>query len=351
MSSTEPHRPAAVESGASLWKRHGRELSLLLTITLLTLVFWVLARTLHGNDFLSSANLQVMASHTVITALGAIGMTLVIVSGGIDLSIGSVIALSMVVTAWGVERVGLPLEVAVVLGLLAGSACGLVNGLAITGFRLLPFIATLGMMGIARGLAKVVAERKPINLAHEGWGDSWLRMLTVNPGSTVIEGIPSLPGWMLFQPAVWVTLALAVILSLILTRHVFGRHVFAVGSSEAAARLCGVAVNRVKIWVYTLCGLFAGIAGVIFVSRQSQGDPTAAVAYELHIIAAVVIGGGSLTGGEGSIFGSIAGAVIITIIRSGLRGIQVTADVQEILIGAIIVGAAVLDRWQHRRRD
>ncbi len=333
------------------WQSYTRQLSLLGTIILLTLIFWILAKVLKGNNFLSFSNVQIMASHTVITALGAIGMTLVIVSGGIDLSIGSVIALSMVVTAWGVERLGVPLEVAVLMGLLAGSACGLVSGLIIVWFRLLPFIATLGMMGIARGLAKVVAERKPINLDYKGWEDSWLKYLTVNPSNVEIEGLPYLPSWILFQPAVWVTLLFALVMAAIFSRHIFGRHVFAVGSNESAARLCGVQVSRVKVLVYTICGLFAGIAGVIFASRQSQGDPTAAVAYELHIIAAVVIGGGSLTGGEGSIFGSIAGAVIITIIRSGLRSVQVTSDVQEILIGVIIVGAAILDRWQHRKKE
>lgn len=329
--------------------RHLRTLGIALSLILLVAIFASAAR-LKGASFLSAVNLQTMASHSVIISLGAVGMTLIIVSGGIDLSVGSVIALSMVVTAWSIEA-GLPLSLAALLGVLTGAASGLLNGLMITGFRIVPFIATLGMMGVARGLAKLMAKSQQINIGYEGWYQSWLYLLTTSPQLAGAAGGSAVPPWLVFSPSVWLMILLAAAMALVLRRTVFGRHAFAIGSNEAAARLCGVNVPLMKVMIYSAAGLFTGLSGVVLCSRQAQGDPTAAIGYELDVIAAVVIGGGSLSGGEGSILGSLIGALIMIVLRTGLRMVNAPAPVQEILIGAIIIIAVVVDQLQHPKEN
>ena len=284
--------------------------------------------------YLSAANLRVVLAQTVIVAVGAIGMTVVMVSGGIDLSVGSSIALTSVVTATALARGWTPLA-AVALGIAAGGLVGLVNGLAITALRIVPFIATLGMLGIARGLAKLVANQQTVNAPP-----TWINELAVT--------FPS-HSWMLAAPGVWLTLLLAGTMTLVLQRTVFGRHVFAVGSNEAAARACGIATNRLKIWIYGVAGLFFGLAGVLQMSRLRQGDPTVAAGVELDVIAAVVIGGASLSGGEGSIAGAMIGALIMSLLRNGCQQMGWANYAQEILIGAIIVLAVAADRYRASR--
>lgn len=313
-----------------------RTLGILLALVLLSGYFaWT------EESFRTWYNVQTMARQMVVVSLAAVGMTMVIISKGIDLSVGSVIALSMVVTAWVIEQ-GYPIFSAVLAGVLTGVLCGFVNGVLITGFRIVAFIVTLGMMGMARGAAKLVASSETIPVNLDG---SWLRTLTMNPGAS------SLPAWVLFAPAVWVLIVLAVVMSLVLRRSVFGRHVYAVGSNESAARLCGVHVTRVKIMIYSVAGLFTGLAGVSFCSRQTLGDPTGAGGLELDVIAAVVIGGGSLNGGEGSILGSLVGAAIMQVLRTGLLMRDVAAPWQEVLIGLIIIVAVAMDQLQHARSD
>lgn len=298
------------------------------------------------------SNIQFMAVQSVIVSLASIGATFVIISQGIDLSVGSVIALCMVVTAWGI-KLGLSLVLSSLLGALTGAICGLANGLLVTQCRLVPFIATLGMMGIARGIAKLIAHSRTIPIDPEGWSHSWLALLTHNPlepGVTPLPGAPHLPAWLLFAPAVWILLVLALAMAAVLRWTVFGRHVFAIGSNEDAARLCGVDVTRVKILIYTIAGVFTGLGGVVFCSRQALGNPTEAVGLELDVIAAVVIGGGSLNGGEGSVIGSLVGAAIMRVLRTGLIMKDVAAPWQEVLIGVIIIAAVTLDQLQHRRQ-
>ena len=284
--------------------------------------------------YLSAANLRVVLAQTIIVGLGAIGMTLVMISGGIDLSVGANVALTGVIAALAL-RGGASPAAAAALGIAAGSVVGLVNGLAITGLRIVPFIATLGMLGVARGAAKYFAEEQ-----------------SVNPPSTWLNGLavtfPS-QAWMLVAPGVWITLALAVAMAFVLRRTVFGRRVFAVGSNEDAARACGIAVDRVKIAVYAVGGLFFGLAGVMQMSRLRQGDPTVAVGVELDVIAAVVIGGGSLAGGEGSVAGSLVGALIMSLLRNGCQQMGWPTYVQEIIIGVIIVLAVAADRYRAAR--
>jgi len=284
--------------------------------------------------YLSATNLRVILAQTVIVALGAIGMTVIMVSGGIDLSVGSSIALTGVAAAVALKD-GWPPAAAVALGIATGAAVGAVNGLAITGLRIVPFIATLGMLGIARGAAKYLANQQTVNVPA-----TWINELAVT--------VPA-RRWLLVAPGVWITAVLAAAMTLVLTRTVFGRHVFALGSNEAAARACGIATSRLKIWIYAMAGLFFGLAGVLQMSRLRQGDPTVAAGVELDVIAAVVIGGGSLSGGEGSIGGAMIGALIMAVLRNGCQQMGWSSYVEEIIIGAIIVLAVAADRYRVSR--
>jgi ribose transport system permease protein len=285
--------------------------------------------------YLSTNNLRVVLAQTVIVALGAIGMTLIIVGGGIDLAVGSTIALTGVLCALAIRDGWAPV-VAVLVSVLAGGLVGLLNGLAITRLRVVPFIATLGMLGVARGTAKWLANQTTVNPPP-----TWVNELAVT--------FPPVP-WMVFAPGVWIALVLAVAMAFVLRRTVFGRRVFALGSSEPAARACGIAIDRLKLAIYGTAGLLFGLAGVMQMSRLRQGDPTVAAGTELDVIAAVVIGGGSLNGGEGSIVGSMVGALVMAFLRNGSQQMGWPSYVQEILIGVIIVVAVAIDRWRHAQQ-
>jgi ribose transport system permease protein len=304
-------------------------------LVLVVLVFAVLADS--PARYLSSFNLRIVLSQTVIVGLGAIGMTMIVVSGGIDLSVGAVIALSSVVTALGL-RAGWPPVVAVLAAVLVGGVVGILNGIIITGLRVVPFIVTLGMLGIARGVAKWLAHEQTVNAPP-----TWVGNLLVT--------FPT-PSWLILPPGVWMTIVLAIAAAFVLARTVFGRRLFALGSNEAAARACGIDTNRLKIATYASAGLLFGLAGVMQMSRLRQGDPTVANGAELDIIAAVVIGGASLAGGEGSIGGAMIGALIMAFLRNGCQQMGWPNYVQEIIIGAIIVVAVALDqfrvRWSER---
>ncbi len=293
------------------------------------IVVVALFAVLAPDRFLSAYNFKTVATQTVIVGLGAIGMTYVMISGGIDLSVGSVIALVCVVTAI-LLREGYGELLALLGGLTTGALVGLVNGLIVTRLSIVPFIATLGTMGVARGVAKYLADEQTVR-AQAGWL------------ADVMQKTPD-PGWLLLAKGVWVTLFLALAMTLVLRRSVFGVHTFAVGSSEATARLCGVPVERVKIGVYVLAGLFGGVAGVMQFGRLTVGDPTTAIGLELDVIAAVVIGGGSLSGGRGSIAGALLGAFFMSVLANGCTLTGVPTYVQEILVGTIIVVAVALDR-------
>jgi ribose transport system permease protein len=303
-----------------------------LGLALVILIFALLTES--PERYLSPSNLRIVLSQTVIVALGAIGMTIIIISGGIDLSVGSVIALTGVLTALGIQD-GWPPIVAVLAGILGGGLIGLINGLAITRLRVVPFIATLGMLGIARGVAKWLADQQTVNVPP-----TWVNELAVT--------VPS-PSWLLLAPGVWLSILLAIFVAVTLRNTIFGRRVFALGSNEAAARACGIPVDKLKVLIYALAGLFFGLAGVMQMSRLRQGDPTVAAGTELDVIAAVVIGGGSLNGGEGSILGSMIGALIMAFLRNGCRQMGWPNYIQEIIIGAIIVTAVAVDRLRHSR--
>jgi ribose transport system permease protein len=285
------------------------------------------------DSFPTVYNFRTVATQTVIVGLGAIGMTFVIIAGGIDLSVGSVISLSSVVTALCLKN-GMSPVTAIVLGVATGAVCGLANGVLITGLRVVPFIVTLGVLGIASGLAKWFAGQQKVDAPA-----SWLPEL--------VQKTPE-PAWLLVSPAVWFLVLMAILVAVVLRRSVFGVHVYAIGGNETAARVCGVPVERTKVLVYALCGAFTGMAGVMQFARLTVGDPTVGIGLELHIIAAVVIGGGSLAGGEGSILGSLIGAFIMSFLRNGCTLTGVPNYVQEILVGAIIITAVVIDRLRHR---
>jgi ribose/xylose/arabinose/galactoside ABC-type transport system permease subunit len=305
------------------------------------LVVFVLFALIAPAAFYSPYNLKTIITQTVIIGIGALGMTLVIISGGIDLSVGSVIALATVVVA-GVLRVAGPEQgvlfplAAAGAAMVVGGAAGMLNGVLSAGLRIVPFIVTLGMMQIARGVAKWLAGEQTV-LAP----DTWLnRLMNVDPE----------PAWLVFAPAVWILILLTLFLTVLLKYTIFGRHLFALGSNEQAARLCGIPITRNRVVIYTLGGVFAGMSGIMQFANLTVGDPTAASGAELDVIAAVVIGGGSLKGGEGSAVGSLVGALMMAVLRNGCNLVGIPNYIQNIVIGAIIIGAVAVDRLKQRER-
>jgi len=299
-------------------------------------VIFALFATIGPDSFSSSSNLETIARQTAIVGSAALGMTLIIISGGIDLSVGSIIALVTVVIAALLQQ-GLDPLLAALGGVGAGALCGFINGFLITRLRVVPFIVTLGTLLVVRGAAKGFAHEQKIDAPL-----TWLKEL--------LAALPPGEGWRIVPWGVWLTIILAFLVAGVLIYTRLGRHVIAIGSNEQTARLCGVPVDRVKVIVYSLGGLFGGVAGVLQFSRLTVGDPTVASGVELDVIAAVVIGGGSLSGGEGSIAGTIVGALIMTVIRSGCAQMGLPNWVQEMVTGGIIVIAVALDRWRQRRR-
>ncbi len=285
--------------------------------------------------FLSYHNFKTIFTQTVIVAVGALGMTMIIVSGGIDLSVGSIIAFTSVVGALLIQKGWGPVP-ALVAMVLSGGAIGLLNGAAIAGLRMTPFIITLGTLGVARGAAKWLADNQTVNYDASPI-NTW--MTTADPFSYALPA------------GVWVTLVLAIVTALVLRSTVFGRHVFALGSNEATARLCGVPTTRLKVLIYALAGCFFGLAGLFQLSRLRQGDPTVAVGLELDIIAAVIIGGASLNGGVGTILGSMIGALIMAVLRNGSQQMGWPTYFQEIIIGLVIIVAVFVDRLRQGKQQ
>ena len=300
----------------------------------LVCVYGLLA-ILRPESFAGTATLSLMAHQTVVVGIAAVGMTLIIIQGGIDLSVGSALALTTVVIASMLKGGSGPL-VAATAGIAAAAACGLANGLLITRLRVAPFIVTLGAMSIIRGAAKGIAHEQKIDVDARGL-DTLLA--PVSGGS-----------WAIFPPGVWIAVAVALLAAGMLRYTRLGRHIYAVGSNEQTARLCGVEVGKVKVIVYTMAAALTGLAGVMEFSTLTVGDPTDSMGRELDVIAAVVIGGGSLSGGEGSILGSLIGAFLMTVIKTGASHLGLPNWVEEISTGVIIVVAVALDRVRHKRR-
>ncbi|MFN8221308.1 MAG: ABC transporter permease [Fimbriimonadales bacterium] len=301
-------------------------LGLVIALIVLIAVFGALM----PGKFATAANLEQTLRQSAAVCLGAIGMTFIIVSGGIDLSVGSSAALVTVVIAWLSVR-GYDPALAALGGIVAGGLVGLINGSLITKLKVGPFIVTLGALSLIRGLAKGIGHEQKID-APVTWLNSLLTKLSPEKA------------WMVAAPGVWFVLFAAIIATVLLQRTVFGRHVFAIGGNEQAARYAGLNVAKTKVWVYTLGGIFTGLAGLMLFSRLTVGDPTVAIGLELDVIAAVVIGGASLSGGQGSIWGSLLGALIMAVIRAGCSQYGLPQWVQEMVTGAIIVLAVALDR-------
>jgi ribose/xylose/arabinose/galactoside ABC-type transport system permease subunit len=281
--------------------------------------------------FLSVSNLLNIAEQTSINATVAVGMTFVILSGGIDLSVGSIVALSGVVLGLAL-RDGQPLVLAVLLALTVGIICGQINGTLIDRGGLPPFIVTLGMMSIARGAALVITEGRPVS----GFDETFRSIATARIG---------------FVPApVLIMTSVYLIAHFVLARTTFGRYVYAIGGNEEAARLSGVRIHLHKSLIYAVSGLTSAVAAVILTARLNSAQPIAGMMYELDAIAATVIGGTSLMGGEGTLAGTLVGALIMGVLRNGLNLLGVSSFLQQIVIGGVIVGAVLVDTVLKRHR-
>jgi ribose transport system permease protein len=283
----------------------------------------------------TGGNFKLILIQTVIVAIGALGMTMIIVSGGIDLSVGSVVAFTSVLGATLLVK-GHATGVTAVCTILAGGCIGLTVGLLIACFGMTPFIVTLGMMGVVRGASKWLAGNQTVNSPT----GTPLNQVMARVEPTSLFPLP---------PGVWIAIGLAVVVSVVMRQTVFGRYIYAIGSNEATARLCGIRVRLQKIVIYTLAGLLFGLSGLMQLSRLTQGDPTVAIGLELDVIAAVVIGGASLNGGTGSVSGSMIGALIMAVLRNGCNQMGWQNFTQEIIIGVIIIIAVGLDMLRQSR--
>ena len=303
-----------------------RQFGTVIGLAVLCVVLWVL--TPH---FLTVSNLLNIAQQTSINAIVAAGMTFVIISGGIDLSVGSIVALAGVALG-AMLQTGYPLPVALAAALAAGTACGMLNGALVSVGGLPPFIATLGMMSAARGIALVFTEGRPIS----GFDDGFRTLATGSIG---------------FVPAPVVVMILVyVVAHLVLTRTTFGRYVYAIGGNEEATRLSGVAVRFHKTLIYGTSGLVSAVAAIVLTARLNSAQPIAGTMYELDAIAATVIGGTSLMGGQGTLAGTLVGALIMGVLRNGLNLLGVSSFLQQIVIGVVIVSAVLVDTFLKRHK-
>ncbi|HVA45808.1 MAG TPA: ABC transporter permease [Pirellulales bacterium] len=326
-----------------MFKRLSNKLGPLLALLLVVVLFAGLDRWKNGDKskFFSLDNLQQLSVRATPVAVAALGMTVIIIAGGIDLSAGTAVALCATALAYCL-RAGYSPVVAVAASIAAGTLAGMVNGILIAGLRVVPFIVTLGSMMIYLGVGKLIANETTIHLAPKLVPALLSRTGLVNP-------FPK-PVWLVtnvvpnFASGVWLAVGLAAALALVLRYTVFGRYVFALGSNESTARLCGINVPLMKVAVYALSGTFVGIAGLYQFSRLSVGNPTSGIGMELRVIAAVVIGGGSLNGGRGSLLGTLAGAVMMETIQSGCTQMGWRSAYQDIVIGAIIIVAVAVDQ-------
>lgn len=284
-------------------------------------------------QFLTISNWSIIFTQVSINALLAFGVTFVIITGGIDLSVGSVVAVSGVVAALLARQDTYPVIVPIIGGLLTGLLFGLLNGILITKSKIAPFIVTLGVMTIGRGLALIISKGRPVSNLSESFNFI---------GGGDILGIP-FPIIILFM--------VFIICSVVLKKTVFGRYVYAVGGNEQASWASGISVNQVKIAVYSLCGLLAGLAGILLTSRITTGQPNAGASFELDAIAAAVIGGSSTSGGIGSIQGTLFGVILIGVLNNGLDLLNVSSYYQQVVMGVIIIGAVLLDSWNQKIKN
>ena len=276
-------------------------------------------------QFLTLSNLTIIVTQVSINALLAFGVTFVIITGGIDLSLGSIVAVTGVTSAMLAHPDSYPVLIPIVMGLLAGLLMGAFNGFIITKSKIAPFIVTLGTMTIGRGLALILSDGRPIS----NLSDSFNYL-----GSGTVFGIPFL---------ILIFILVFALCSIILSKTILGRHIYAIGGNEQAARASGINIDRVKLSVYSISGLLAGLAGILLASRITTGQPNAGAGFELDAIAAVVIGGTSTAGGRGTMTGTLIGVLLIGVINNGLDLLNVTSYYQQVVMGIIIIGAVIVD--------
>lgn len=301
-------------------------------IPVIVLVLLCLVATLSSDRFLSYANLTNVLLQAAVIAVVTIGMTYVVIGGGFDLSVGSVAALSGCIAAEVLLQYGV--LAGVMAGALSGVVVGIVNGLVIAKLRVSPFIATLGTMILVRGIVLLLTQGAPV-VGDDGLGETFATL-----GSGRILGLPIL---------VWIAGVLAIVFSWILHRTAYGTRVFAVGGNREAAFLSGLPVQRITVSLYAICGLTAGLAGVLLAARLQSGQPSAGEFYELTSIAAVVLGGAALQGGEGRLYKSMVGVLIMVILANALNLLEVDSYWQRVAIGIVIISAAAVDQLRHRR--
>ncbi|GAA3877449.1 ABC transporter permease [Leifsonia kafniensis] len=298
-----------------------------------TLVVLLVFFSLASNNFFTWSNISGILLSTAVIGILALGTTFVIITGGIDLSIGTGMTLAAVMTGVFLVNMQLPLIVGVIGGIATGALMGFINGFNIAVLRLPPFIATLAMMMIAQGLALVISGVRPIYFSSV----PGFKAIALG---TIIPGLPN---------AVLILFVLAIVAYLVLSKTIVGRYTFAIGSNEEATRLSGVDTRKWKIIIYTVAGVFTGIAGVVIASRLDSAQPQLGSGYELQAIAAVIIGGTSLLGGRGSIMGTVIGALIMSVLINGLRIMSIQTEWQNVVVGAVILVAVFTDSLRQRR--
>ncbi|MBF4580586.1 ABC transporter permease [Frigoribacterium sp. VKM Ac-2530] len=331
MTDTLPHRPPAVEDRPDLRSRAGRLLQGS-GGALAGLIVLFIVLSLCAPNFLSGRNLVNVVDQVTVIGILALGATAVIITGGIDLSVGSVLALSTMVLGWLSHDGGWPLPLAMLVAVAVGAAAGALNGLGVTMLRLPPFIATLAMMSIARGLANLITDGQQI-VGYPEWfyelsSNRYLGFLAVTALLLIVLYVA---GWAF------------------LTYRRSGRAIYAIGGGHEVARLAGIRVRSVTTWVYVTAGALAGVGGIVLASRLDSSQPSAGTGYELDVIAAVVIGGASLVGGSGRVTGTIVGVLIIGVLRNGLNLLGVSPFIQQIVIGLVIALAVAIDVLRRRR--
>lgn len=311
------------------------------------LILLVIFFSVTNEYFFTSNNIMTVGLQTSTIALIGIGATCVILTGGIDLSTGSVVALSGVAAAM-IVNAGVPVPLGMIFGILVGGICGLINGVLVTRMKLPPFIATLGMMMVARGLALYVTNAAPVSGMPESFAalgnGALFKMVEEGPNGlpkVVFAGIP--------YPVI-IMIFVTVLFTFALTKLKVGRYIYAIGSNEEAARLSGIKTNLIKIYAYVASGLLSGLTGVILASRLVTAQPNGGVAYELDAIASAVVGGTSLMGGVGTIPGTLIGSFIIGVLRNGLNMNGVSSFVQMIVIGLVIIVAVSLDQLRQSKK-
>jgi ribose transport system permease protein len=324
---------AAIEAGRPRFARLRGSVQQLLAFA--SLIMIVAVFSFASSHFFTVNNLVSILTAATVTGILALGTTFVIITGGIDLSIGTGMVLCGVMAGVFLTYLGWPLWAGVAATILFGGLIGLVNGVNVSVFGIPPFIATLGMMLIAAGLSLVISGTKPIYFND-------------TPEFQSIMNLSIIPG-IRFPLGVAIFIVMIVVAAVLLSRTILGRYTFSIGSNEAATALSGVNVRRWKIIIYTLAGLFVGLAGVLSASRLSSAQPTGGMGLELEAIAAVVIGGTSLQGGKGSIIGTVIGALIMAVLTNGLRIISVPQEWQSVAVGIVILVAVYLDMLRRRR--